>query len=245
MRDSIEATGHPTENFMVDTIDASVCKDGVRVALGSKERAVVMALALHGGPLSRERLSDMIHANAGDGGSPESVKVYVHRIRRRTTPAFIVSADGTYELNKSVRVTKTTFRDVASESKDLSCLDAARLETHRLHARKLRAPMPSPMAEYDWFAGVALAHQRSGRQLALDLTRELMARRRFLDAIQIATELTFEDPCDEEAWETVIRCQVSLGQRSAAAHSYRFLSASLQKDLGLQPSFDGYQLLAG
>jgi DNA-binding SARP family transcriptional activator len=244
MRDTIGATGHPTENFTVDTIEASVLKDGVRVTLGSKERAVVMALALHGGPLSRERLSDLIHADEGDVGSPESVKVYVHRVRRRTSPAFIISIDGAYELNEAVRVAKTTFRDVDSESKDLSRLDAAKLEAYRLRARKLRAPLHGPMAEYDWFAGVALAHQRSGRQLALNLTRELMARRSYLDAIQIATELTFEDPCDEEAWETVIRCQVLLGQRSAAAHSYRFLSASLEKDLGVRPSFDGYQLLA-
>jgi DNA-binding SARP family transcriptional activator len=242
MRDIVGTVGTATATFTVDVVAATIHKDGMPIALGVRERPVVMALALHG-PLSRQRLCDLIHADTEDGGSPESVKVYVHRVRRRTAPCFIVSRDGAYELGKSVHVSRATFREGA-RAEDLSPLTAANVEALRLRARKLRAPIPTPMVEYDWFASVALAQQRSGRQLALNLARECMNRRSYFDAIQIATELTFEDPCDEDAWEAVIRCQVLLGQRSAAAHSYRFLTASLQKDLGVRPSFDGFQLIS-
>jgi DNA-binding SARP family transcriptional activator len=218
----------------VDVLDGTIVKDAAPVAMSSRERAIVMALAVHRRGLSRERLAHLIYADSAPDSRGDGIKVYVHRLRRRLSPEFIVSRDRTYALGQEVRVPASEAG--SKECNDLARLSADGLERLRLHARALRSPVPSALEDYEWFVTFALNHQRIGRRIALDVAHELARRRRYADAIDVGTELTFEDPCDEEAWEEIIRSQLAIGQRSAALHGFRFLRCALQADLGMQPS---------
>jgi DNA-binding SARP family transcriptional activator len=233
------------QTITVDVLGGTITKGEAPVAVGARERAIVMALAVHRNGLSRERLADLIYADSASASAADGIKVYVHRLRRRVAPEFVLSRDRTYALGPAVRTPISDGTPQRIGGNDLMPCSAADLERLRLNARNLRSPVPSSMEHYEWYVAFALNHQRVGRQLALNVAHELARRHSYLDAIQVATELTFEDPCDEEAWEEIIRCQLAIGQRSAALHGFRFLRSALEKDLGMQPSGNLIALLSG
>jgi DNA-binding SARP family transcriptional activator len=233
------------QTITVDVLGGTITKGEAPVAVGARERAIVMALAVHRNGLSRERLADLIYADSASASAADGIKVYVHRLRRRVAPEFVLSRDRTYALGPSVCTPIADGSQAPAGRDDLTQCSVADLERLRLHARNLRSPIPSSMEDYEWYVAFALNHQRVGRQLALNVAHEFASRRSYLEAIQVATELTFEDPCDEEAWEEIIRCQLEIGQRSAALHGFRFLRSALEKDLGMQPSGSLIALLSG
>lgn len=220
----------------IDLLGGVIAKDDVPISVSTRERAIALALAVHRSGLSRERLADLLSSEESSSFlGVEGIKVYVHRLRRRAGFGFIVSHDRIYSLGRDVVVRSAdgTERIGPTQLRRMSLKD---LENLRLHARRLRSPVPPGLESYHWYAALAIQYQCLGRQLALHIAREMADRDLQLEAIQIATELTFEDPCDEDAWAEVIRSQLSLGQRSEALHGFRFLRSALERDLGVKPS---------
>lgn len=230
------APSHGCDHVYVDAFDGVVVKNGVSVALSPRERTILLALAVHPGGLSRERLADLVYADSPIRDGSEAVKVHVHRLRRRVGPTAITRRGYLYALADGACADLLADLRERLASKDLQCLSLDQLEKLRLLARKLRSPGACGFEYLEWYANFVTRHHRAGRQLALEIAKELTRRERFLDAIEVATELTFEDPCDEEAWETIIRAQLTIGQRTAALYAYRFLASALERELGVQPS---------
>ncbi len=233
-----------SNDVVVDVLAGTVAKKGVPVAVGALERVIVAALAVYRAGLSGERLADAVYHDGSVERSAAGLRVYIHRLRRRVCADFIVSRDRVYALGANVRVIAGELFERPMTAARLQAERAEALENLRLFARKLRAPMTPELQDYDWYVRFAVSRHRIGRELALNVSRELARRNRHLEAIQIATELTFEDPCDEEAWHEVIQSQLALGQRSAALHGFRFLQSVLAKDLGVKPSSAVTALLA-
>jgi len=217
-------------------------RDGRTLELTTLQRAMVIALALHPAGLSWERLADLIYSQNPPASAQAAIKVHVFRLRRRIDRRLIETRGFRYLLGPTIRVIRP------DEQADLSPQRLADMTVDQLQelARRslpLRSAVPDELEYYDWYSGVIVRYQQSGRDLALRLCRELASRSLFTEAISIATELTRADGCDEEAWELIIRCHLSQGERAAAIHGFRFLRMSLQKDLGLSPSNSLLQLL--
>jgi DNA-binding SARP family transcriptional activator len=231
------------DGLAVDVLGGAIIRGDARLVVTSQQRAIVMALAMHPGGLSSERLVDLVYSDASPASERCAIKVHVYRLRRRISLDLIATQGSVYTLGPSIDLLLPADASLELSSSHLRPLRLDEIESLCRYARALRSPVPVGLEYYDWYVGFVARYQQAGRNLALSLSRELVARGHYPEAIQIATELTREDPCDEEAWEEVIRCHLSQGQRSAAVQGFRFLRAALQRDLGIPPSRSLLKLL--
>ena len=227
--------------FAVNVLTGSIESGGVELAPTTQQRAIVVALALHPSGLSSERLIDMVYGDTSHDVCPEALRAHIFRLRRRLGSELVISRGGTYKLGNTVRVIAPG--DGLTMDRDLRHMTDCELQDLSRLGRSLRTPLCGGLEYYDWHARVAAGYQQIGRNVTLAVARELASRGQHAEAIRAATELTLDDQCDEEAWEQIIRSHLSQGQRAAAIHSFRFLSASLSKDLGIAPSNSVFRLL--
>jgi len=94
----------------------------------------------------------------------------------------------------------------------------------------------SPFGE--WFLSHARRLTHAGRACSLRVAQCLLERSDVAGALAILNALTCEDPCDEEARELTIRSYLRSGCLGAAAREYLRYSATLQRELGIEPTLD-------
>lgn len=232
-----------SDSIAVDVLGGAIMRRRVPLSVTSQQRAIIIALSVHSAGLSAERLVDLLYSDDTPASQCCAIKAHIHRLRRRIADDLIVTLGSVYALGASVRVLLPSDATLRLTAQQLRSLRLDEIETVRLFARRLRSQAPSGLEYYDWYVSHIAKYQQSGRNLALALSRELVNRGHRAEAIQIAAELTQEDLCDEEAWEEVIRCQLSQGHRAAAVQSFRFLRSALQRDLGIRPSSSLLSLL--
>lgn len=222
----------------VDPLDGTIRQAGKPIAVTAQQRAIVMALALNQRGLTADQLFDFLYEERGSSRANAAIRVHIYRIRRRLGQGFIATRGSFYYLDAAVAVFLPDELFVKRSKHRLPELALHEIESLCAYARRLRSPASYGLQDYDWYVGAIAWYRRQGRELALAIARELAVRGRHVDVIEIGTELTREDSCDEEAWEEVIRGHLSQGERPAAVRGYRSLCAALKKDLGLQPSAD-------
>ena len=94
-----------------------------------------------------------------------------------------------------------------------------------------------------WYEPAEQLARRLGRDIPMLLARHALANDDLHEATCIARELTYDDACDEEAWELLIAAQVRLGRRGAARQAFRFYETALARELGARPSASVRRLL--
>ncbi len=220
----------------VEVLNGTIRREGQLVDVTRQQRAIVMALALHRRGLTAEQLFDLLYGDRGSSRANAAVRVHIYRLRRRLGEDFIATCGSLYALGNAIAVSLPDELYMKRSRHNLPGLTLGEIESLCGYARTLRSPLPPGLEYYDWYLTAVAWYRQSGRDLALAIARELAARGRDVEAIEIAAELTREDSCDEEAWEEVIRNHLSQGRRPAAVRGYRSLCEALKKDLGLQPS---------
>jgi DNA-binding SARP family transcriptional activator len=233
----------PENTITIDVLNGTIRRGEQFVMVTRQQRAIVMALALNRSGLSAERLFDLLYSDRGSSRANAAIRVHVYRLRRRLGLDFIATRDSLYTLGSTVAVSLPDELCVKRSKHNLRALAPDEIESLSAYARTLRSPGAPGLEYYDWYGAALARYRQSGRDLALAIVRELAARGRHLDAIEVAMELVREDSCDEEAWEEVIRSHLSEGRRPAAVRGYQSLCAALKKDLGLRPSSSLVRLL--
>lgn len=236
MQDRNQPQAPPTSDLCIEAATGIVRRNGQSVRLSCREREIVTALAVAERPLSAGQLGALLSPDTCHGEGANLAKVYVHRLRRRTSPAMVVSSDGGYEIAPDVEIDAVEARRVLAalvREAHLKNDDIARL---LVHARSLRSEPPIAMSEREWFRTIGPSLRRLGRELAIALGRKALDRGAVADALCIARELTYEEPSDEEAWELLIRAHLCAGEDAAALEGYRFYERILALDLQCAPS---------
>jgi DNA-binding SARP family transcriptional activator len=237
MNDSSDPGTFRQPQLAVEAARGVVRVGGVPVSLTARERQVAVILALEQGPVGSRRLGLMLNPDSDDTNAGNVAKVYVHRLRRRVGSGFVLSFDGGYALAPAV------VRDVAEASRALARWSGARCamdacERDRLVslAASLRAQPPPALADSEWFASAAPSLRRLGHDLAMLVGRRALDDGCSADAVRVARQLTYEDPCDEEAWELLLTAHVRCGETAAAERELRFYEKALARELQAAPS---------
>lgn len=222
--------------YTVEVLSGVVRRNADPVRLTSREREIAIAVAVQRAPISVEALAEMLYPDRDPEHGCSMAKVYVHRVRRRVDPDLIVTRDGGYCLGSAARV------DVANPEAQLKALSwtpyltPEEAERMRVLARRLRTEIRTPLLRYEWYAAMVTRLRRIGHDIALTLARKAFEAGMVREAIGIARELTYDDECDEEAWEYILRGQLALGQRGAALRAFRLYESALAKELQTIPS---------
>jgi DNA-binding SARP family transcriptional activator len=227
----------------IDLLSGRVLARGVPVALSKAELAVVIALALHERGVPRDLLTDELYPDAEPLAAGKSLKVNVHRVRRRIGSADVIRyAAGRYGLGDEVDVELPRIEAEVRRAQlepELSSELRDRLERLR---QRIRDGRPAFVLEWAWFDEVERRLTELGRLLALILARDALRRKRFERAIDLATELVHDDPLDENAAEIAIRALLEAGDRTAALLEYRRYASVLRREIQTNPS-DGLRAL--
>ncbi|HZX67609.1 MAG TPA: bacterial transcriptional activator domain-containing protein [Candidatus Elarobacter sp.] len=236
MDNPIDQARHPSEIF-VEAARGIVRRDGTQLLLSPREREVSVALAVGGRPLSAREIGAMLSPDTDRDDGVNLAKVYVHRLRRRVTPGFVVCCQGGYALSPEVGIDAVEARRaitrLASSRAPIDCADRVRLLGL---AASLRAETFPALADREWFRPVGPSLHRLGHDLAMLVGRNALAHGLDADALHIGRELSYEDPCDEEAWELMITGHMRAGQEAAAVQGYRSYERLLAAELQTAPS---------
>jgi DNA-binding SARP family transcriptional activator len=237
MNDPIGLGATPSPEILIEAARAVVRTDGAAVALTARERELAVVLAVADRALSARELGLLLNPDADDIDAANLAKVYVHRLRRRLGATVLLRRAGGYVLAPFV------VRDVAEARRALTRLGAATAvvepsERGRLRdlAASLRSEPPAFLAACEWFAAHASSLRRLGHELAVLLARSALARGEAADAACIARELTYEDGCDEEAWELLLTAYVQAGDAVSALQGLRFYEREVSRALNATPS---------
>jgi DNA-binding SARP family transcriptional activator len=230
--------------WFIEILQGVVRRDGIPVRLTAREFEVVAALALHGAcPTSK--LADVLYPEADFESARSLVKVYVHRIRRALGYDFLECVRGSYQLAEGARVDaieieRALERALTSPAHESETRSLVLLEL----ARRIRTIRSAEASTWNWFAAHAERFSELGRMFALRSARAALQGGDYERAIAIATQLGWEDPCDEQVREFVIKAYVRLGERGAAVREYRAYARTLRSELDLVPSSSLRDLMA-
>ncbi len=132
------------------------------------------------------------------------------------------------------------FLDVAEFERALALADAVEREDDRRAALKRAADLyradllPSC---YDEWIGAERERLRQRHRLALvRLIALLEAQRDHAEALRHAQRLIRDDPIDEEAYRCLMRLLALSSDRAGALRTYHSCAATLQRELGVEPS---------
>jgi DNA-binding SARP family transcriptional activator len=234
----MESLADPFEPIQVKVSLAQVRrgKAGGQVPLSRRERELVVALAFRTQPCPVRTLGASVYTDLGDKEARNNVKVYICRLRQRVAPDFIVWGHDGYVFGPNVQTDLEAAKLLVQRLSQGDSLPEAEREAALAVARELRADAPEWMNNRDWYAAVGAAPQRLGRDLTLLIGRDALDQEEPSTAARIARELTYEDPCDEEAWELLIRAQLRSGEHGAALQGFRFYTVTLAREMQALPS---------
>jgi DNA-binding SARP family transcriptional activator len=243
MNTMVRKTPRCATPFTIDVTTGAVHRNDIALPLTCRQREIAVAIAIQPSAIAVGALCELLHPDRDPDNARKTVHVCVHRLRRSAADGFIITRDGCYALGPTVRVQPEHPEVLVTRLASPSRLSAGESEHIRRVASALRSNAPA-LRRLEWYRTAMLRMQLLGRDLAIALARKTLAAGTVHEAIAVARELTYEDPCDEEAWELVIRGQLVLGERSAAVQGFRVYEAVLASELQTRPSPGISRLLA-
>ena len=223
--------------LQVDLFATRVLLRGLPIGLSRSEIAVVFALCLKEHGFSRDELAELLYPGMEYECAANRVKVNIHRARRRIgmTDAICFAA-GRYVLGDN---THPELPQLEAQARMLRMhgipddVTRARLERTRQRALQVRPPF---VLQWAWFESLERRIQDLGHDIGVILARDALNRNRYERAIEIAAELTQEDPLDEAGAELAIRGFLLAGDRAAAVLAYRRYASTVERELDTSPA---------
>lgn len=176
----------------IDAVHAVVRRDGRPVDLPPRELALLTALAAGPRACPSYTLVPLLWPRAVPSQS-SSLKVYIHRLRRRLGPSLISSTNKGYELNAGVRV---DLRDVRALLQKPALTEMQRQTVSRFYFAALSADRTF-LSRWDWFAGTEALIAAVVSEAALRLAREAIARNKRDEAHTIVRSAALLNPTEQ------------------------------------------------
>jgi DNA-binding SARP family transcriptional activator len=205
-----------------------------------------MRLALSGGYCSAGDLGDLLFSHLTPSSALQSLKVVVHRLRRKLEwPGILRVSSGGYGLHSSVKCdlvsAESEIRRALMEQKPLA---NERRERCIAFLQRLRANNVEAFLRWDWFCELDRRRNRLRRDVALALAYDARASGNIEDALHYASEMSRWDPIDEAPREIAIRAYIDGGDLALAKREYDDYAGALRVELDAEPSNDVRALIA-
>ncbi|MDB5073079.1 MAG: DNA-binding transcriptional activator of the family [Candidatus Eremiobacteraeota bacterium] len=100
---------------------------------------------------------------------------------------------------------------------------------------RLTLGRPQFMLDWEWFEPTEQRLLDLTRDVTTILAQDALRNERYQRAIELAGDLTLEDPLDEVAPEIAIRAFLLAGNRAAAILEYRRYSSTLKREIDAPP----------
>jgi DNA-binding SARP family transcriptional activator len=238
-RSVLRSNGRQQRPLRVEVVSARVFAHGVPVAVPRSELALILALAIRRRDLNREALIEDLYPNLDDHRAYNTLKVTVHRVRRRLgTDEAIRYESRTLSLGDNVDVDLPRLEQEMTRVR----LEVELCREQRDYLERVRRRIvngrPSFCLEWPWFEETERRLNDVARDIAALLASDALRNGHHQRAIDLALELARDDPSDEIAAEIAIRAFLLAGNRTAATLEYRRYSSELQRDGGQRPSHE-------
>ena len=187
----------------IDVVSVSARQDGIPVDLPPRELALLTSLAIGPKVWPSYQLVPLLWPQA-KASRCTSLKVYIHRLRRRLGPGVISSTNKGYELASNTIVDLWEARLLLGK-RTLS--ETQRQTLSRFYSRALSADR-SYLSRWDWFSGAETLITSAISEVALRLARDASMR----------------DMREEAA--TIMRSAASLNPSETRLHDWQNLAIS-------------------
>jgi len=222
--------------LMISLADGTISRGEERVDVSEGVLALLLALAVEGQPVARDRLVDRLWPDLQDESAYNALKMCVHRTRQQlASPAAVVVSRGGYalapEIDVDLRWLQRTLDRVRRDT--VPAADLPRLEaTFECLARG----RPAAFADWEWFEPVEQTLTAATHEVGAFIAARALHEGDDVRALAIAQTLTKLDPLDESARQIAISAHVAAHDRSAAILEYRAYKALLRSELDVEPS---------
>ncbi len=197
-------------------------KEGTPLAVQRRELELALALALHTGPLTRERLMEAIWPDQPAEHAQNSLKVYVNRLRHRLGHNSIVLTSMGYALAPTVMV------DIDEAERILRAAHIHKTSLNRYQrATLLRASqadveaIESAMSEWQWSAPHVARIESVARDACLTLSRLALESQEWREALNHANRLLSLDGGDLAARDVAVKARKGMGDMLGAARAMK------------------------
>jgi len=218
---------------------------------GPQGRLALAMLALeHRRPVGRDELADELWPDALPSSYEVSVKVLVSKLRatlHEVAPSLrLVGTVGHYQL----QVPRETTIDVELAAERVHRAEA-RLRDGAVDAAAADGLVASMIASRPFLPGFDGPWATAWRNRLIDirlraltlLSQVWLEKGQPAQAGRDAEAILLVDPYREEAYRTLIRAHLAMGDRAAAARAYSRCAARLAADLGVEPALETSGLL--
>jgi DNA-binding SARP family transcriptional activator len=205
---------------------------------------ILCFFALRGRPLSREELAASIWPDLEPLAARNALHVTIHRLKRRLGAGALTYGQSGYTLAPHVVFDMLELERLAIQIRGFHPLSAVEAVALEKGYDGLRRPQ-----RFGHFNEQLAPLDDRCRQLGAELAERLAAHRlRTGDtdaAISIAERMLNLDPCDEAAWEIVIRSHLARRRHADAVRAFQRYAIALDRELGVPASEHLRRLLHG
>lgn len=226
------------DGVTVDILSGRVLAAGVPVALSRSELALVLALAVHGrSGASRELLADDLYPGSPLEAAFRSMKVTVHRVRRRIGSHDVLRClDGGLMLGERVTVELPHIERDVHAALTTDGIDSEQRDRFEHLRQRMLDGRPAFLLDWPWFDECEARVRELGEKISLVLARDALKREQYQRAVDYATDLLHTDPLNESAAEIAIRAFLLAGDRTAAVLEYHRYATVLRREIDSRPS---------
>jgi len=218
--------------------DGTVWRGEERVDVSEGVLALLLALAVEGQPVGRERLVDRLWPDLHDESAYNALKMCVHRARGQLAdPNAVVVSRGGYALAPQVDVDLRRLQLALERIRRDSVPDADVPWLEEIFERLVRG-RPAAFANWEWFEPVERELEAATRDVGAFIAARALRAGDHVRALAIAHALTKLDPLDEAARQIAISAHIAANDRGAALLEYRGYREILREELDVEPSAD-------
>jgi DNA-binding SARP family transcriptional activator len=216
-----------------------------------KARTVFQYLVVHGRPVRREVLMDLMWPDHSVGSARNNLNAALHSLRNTLDQQsgkiqYILYKDGCYLPNPELMwwIDRTEFL-TALQSAELAKRGGRPEQVVNAYLRAVRlyrGPLFEDDRDGDWY----IPEQRRLKELYLQAVEGLaeihLEQHDLAAAVQFGQLALSADPCCEPAHRLLMRCYALQHQQQLVTRQYRLCSDALHDELGVSPGADTAEL---
>jgi DNA-binding SARP family transcriptional activator len=232
------------------TLEVVVGRTPVKSWGGSRVRTIFQYLLLHGRPVHREVLMELLWPGYPRRSARNNLNVCMYGLRRALDPCggrdYVVHRDGYYALNRDLAWSVDYERFVQAAEGSQLAVSSGQPNAALLYAQRAvdeyRGHLFDADPNADWCATERATLADMFGQ-TLELLAELHLDRGDIDASQrAARRLLDEDGCRESAHRLLMACYARQNQRDQIVRQYRRCVTRLHDELDIAPSSETVRL---
>jgi DNA-binding SARP family transcriptional activator len=231
------AVGLPGAELTIHVLRGVVSRVTDTVTLTGRELELLVALAVHRRPCTTSFLAEIIYGEDASQVGRNSVKVLVHRVRRKLPPDSVISSAEGYRLGAHVKVDLCEYERIITAARgrfhDLPTADLARLGTL---SHLILTSFPKRYFEWSWFESIETRLSNTGLDLWTEVAESLLRLGEYEQVVDMAKSLSAHDSICEQACDAIIRAYLALRRRAGAIEAFRNYRSALLFELGVEPS---------